>query len=264
MITNHTFHRSGTGPAGRKAGRMPSLTIFAAAALWLAAGMPQVLGAQSKDTGSLISWLLEDGRDLRAIPFPDVLAATTGRKIIPVDPETDRAWLGRLGKVLDRMLEDLNDPSQEIHKARRINEASRFVEDQLRLELNREPGWKCTVPYTSAGEEQRSGYPDLRLVLENGDVVYLDPKLFETDSRNSTLRTFYYEPKTATNKVHDDARHLLVAIPHNGKTGVDLRLLGWELVDVSRICVRLKAEFQASNHDMYRKDNVVAESPQKP
>ena len=120
------------------------------------------------------------------------------------------------------------------------------------------------VPRTAAGEEQRSGYPDLRLVLENGDVVYLDPKLYETDSRNSTLRTFYYEPKTSTNKVHDDARHLLVAIPHNGKTGANLHLLGWELVDVSRICVRLKAEFQASNHDMYQKDNVVASGTPKP
>jgi len=238
--------------------------IFAAAALGLLSGMPRCVGAESKDAGSLIAWLLEDGRDMRAIPFPDVLVATTGKKIIPVEPAADRAWLDRLGKVLDKVLADLNDPSQGIHKAGRINEASRFIEDQLRLELNREPGWKCMVPSTAAGEEQRSGYPDLRLVLENGDVVYLDPKLYETDSRNSTLRTFYYEPKTSTNKVHDDARHLLVAIPHNGKTGADLHLLGWELVDVSRICVRLKAEFQASNHDMYQKDNVVASGTPKP
>ena len=238
--------------------------IFVVAVLSVAAGMTRCPGAESKDASTLISWLLADGRDMRAIPFPDVLAATTGKKIIPVEPEADRVWLNRLGKVLDKVLADLNDPSQGIHKAKRINEASRFIEDQLRLELNRETGWKCMVPITAAGEEQRSGYPDLRLVLENGDVVYLDPKLFEADSRNSTLRTFYYEPKTTTNKVHDDARHLLVAIRHNEKTGADLRLLGWELVDVSRICVRLKAEFQASNHDMYQKDNVVAEGTPKP
>ncbi|MEI6492469.1 MAG: hypothetical protein WCO94_07965 [Verrucomicrobiota bacterium] len=240
------------------------LPILAAAALWGGAGLSRCAGADSKDTGDLIAWLLEDGRDMRAIPFSEVLAATTGKKIIPIDPESDRAWLGRLGKVLDQMLADLNDPSQGIHKAGRINEASRFIEDQLRLELNQQSGWKCMVPSTAKGDEQRSGYPDLRLVLENGDVVYLDPKLYEKDSRNSTLRTFYYEPKTTTGKIHDDARHLLVAIRHNGKTGADLRLLGWELVDVSRICVRLKAEFQASNHDMYRKDNVVAGGTPKP
>ena len=220
--------------------------------------------AESKDTGDLISWLLEDGRDMKEIPFSDVLTATTGKKIIPVDPVNDREWLSRLGRVLDRLLADLNDPAHAIHKVRRINEASRFIEDQLRFELNRETGWKCMVPSTAAGQEQRSGYPDLRLVLENGDVVFLDPKLFDEDSRNSTLRTFYYEPKTTTGKIHDDARQLLVAIPHNGKVGPDLRLLGWDLVDVSKIRVRLKAEFQASNHDMYRKDNVVATGGAKP
>ena len=239
-------------------------SIFAALMVWIAAGMPQGFGADSKDTADLISWLLEDGRDMKEIPFSEVLTATTGKKIIPVDPAADKAWLGRLGKVLDQMLADLNDPSQGIHKAGRINEASRFIEDQLRLELNQQPGWKCMVPQKATGGEQRSGYPDLRLVLENGDVVYLDPKLYEDGSRNSTLRTFYYEPKTTTGKIHDDARHLLVAIRHNGKTGADLRLLGWELVDVSRIRVRLKAEFQASNHDMYHKDNVVAEGTPKP
>ena len=219
---------------------------------------------QSKDTGTLISWLLQDGRDMKEIPFPVVLAATTGKNIIPIEPESDRAWLDRLGKVLDRVLAQLNDPAHAIHRAGRINEASRFIEDQLRQELNKEPGWKCMIPCTAGGEEQRSGYPDLRLVLENGSVVYLDPKLFEEDSRTSTLRTFYFEPKTTTNKVHDDARHLLVAVRHEGKSSADLRLLGWELVDVSRICVRLKAEFQASNLDMYRKDNVVAEGAPKP
>jgi hypothetical protein len=219
---------------------------------------------QSADTGTLISWLLQGGRDMKEIPFPVVLAATTGKNIIPIEPESDRAWLDRLGKVLDRVLGELNDPSHGIHRAGRINEASRFIEDQLRQELNQEKGWKCMIPFTTSGEEQRSGYPDLRLVLENGNVVYLDPKLFEEDSRNSTLRTFYFEPKTSTNKVQDDARHLLVAFRHNGKSSADLQLLGWELVDVSRICVRLKAEFQASNLDMYRKDNVVAEGTPKP
>lgn len=201
---------------------------------------------------------------MRAIPFPDVLAATTGKKVITIDAVTDKALLGRLAQVLDKVLGDLNDPSQGIHQAARINEASRYIEDQLHKELNLQPGWKCMIPSTGTGEEQRSGYPDLRLVLENGDIVFLDPKLYEENSRASTLRTFYYEPKTTTNKVHDDARHLLVAVRHNGKTGRDLRLLGWELVDVSRICVKLKAEFQASNHDMYRKDNVVAEGTPKP
>ena len=126
-----------------------------------------------------------------------------------------------------------------------------------------EKGWACGIPKTSTGEEQRSGYPDLRLVLEDGSVVYLDPKLHAADSRGSSLRTFYYEPKTTTGKVHDDARHLLVGVSHNQGQGGQLRFEGWELVDVSKIKVRLKAEFQASNRDLYREESVVLQSTPK-
>jgi hypothetical protein len=97
-------------------------------------------------------------------------------------------------------------------------------------------------------------------VLEDGSVVYLDPKLHAADSRGSSLRTFYYEPKTTTGKVHDDARHLLIGVQHNEGQGGQLRFEGWEIVDVSKIKVRLKAEFQASNKDMYRDETIILQS----
>jgi hypothetical protein len=34
----------------------------------------------------------------------------------------------------------------------------------------------------------------------------------------------------------------------------------WDLVDLSRFTVKLKAEFQGSNHDMYRPEAIVASS----
>ena len=81
-------------------------------------------------------------------------------------------------------------------------------------------------------------------------MAYLDPKLFEEGSRNSSLRTFYYEPKGRSSKVRDDACHFLLGIPHDGRDGA------WtfgrpELVDLAGLQVRLKAEFQASNRDLY-------------
>lgn len=219
---------------------------------------PSVRAADSADACELVRWVLKDEQDLKGIPFPDVVLAATGKKVIPVDPEKDAVWLARIGRALDRTLNALNEPDGKIHDTARVNEASRHVEDRLLAELNNEPGWKCSIPKNANGEDQRSGYPDLRLTMENGEVVYLDPKLY--DSPTSTLRTFYYEPKTSTNKIRDDARHLLVAIRHSGKSGNDLRLLSWKLVDVSKIPVRLKAEFQASNSDMYRKENIVGAS----
>ncbi|MFM8831357.1 MAG: hypothetical protein ACKOHM_10195 [Spartobacteria bacterium] len=213
---------------------------------------------EKADSAVLIEWLLQDGRDLKGIPFSEVLAATTGKHILPVSP--DAAWLRRLAAVLDRTLAAMNDPAHPIHSVGRINEASRFIEDQLMAECNKEPGWSCGIPRTSAGEEQRSGYPDLRLVLEDRSVVYLDPKLFARGSKSSSLRTFYYEPKSTTGKVHDDACHLLVGVQHTGGEGGQIRFEEWDLVDVSKIKVQLKAEFQASNKDLYRNDTILLKS----
>ena len=225
----------------------------------LVASAPHIRSDETKpDSAVLIEWLLQDGRDLKGIPFSEVLAATTGKKILPVNP--DVLWLKRLAAVLDRTLAAMNDPAHPIHSVGRINEASRFIEDQLMAECNKEPGWSCGIPRTSAGEEQRSGYPDLRLVLDDQSVVYLDPKLFARGSKTSTLRTFYYEPKSATSKVQDDARHLLVGVQHNGGEGGQIRFEEWDLVDVSKIKVQLKAEFQASNKDMYSSDTILLRS----
>ena len=230
-------------------------------ALALFIGLAGLHAEENKsDASEFIGWLLKEDRDLKGIPFSEVLAATTGKKILPVDPEADKAWLEKLGTALDRTLAKLNDPAHPMHAAGRINEASRFIEDELLIECNKVEGWSCGIPKTTAGNEQRSGYPDLRLVLEDGSVVYLDPKLFAAKSRSSSLRTFYYEPKTTTSKVQDDARHLLVGVHHNEGQGGQLRLGGWDLVDVSKIKVQLKAEFQASNNDMYRDDTIVLQS----
>ena len=81
-------------------------------------------------------------------------------------------------------------------------------------------------------------------------VFYLDPKLVEHGSAESTFRTFYFEPKNETLKITDDAVHLLVGIEHDGKEQ-QWTFTGWRLVDLSKLRVRLKAEFQASNAELY-------------
>jgi hypothetical protein len=105
--------------------------------LGLLAVAPLARAGESKpDSAVLIDWLLQDGRELKGIPFSEVLAATTGKKILPVPP--DAPWIKRLAAVLDRTLSAMNDPSHPIHRVGRINEASRFIEDQLMLDCNKE------------------------------------------------------------------------------------------------------------------------------
>lgn len=237
--------------------------LRAATALFLLILFPLRAEEPSSDATEFIGWLLEEDRNLTGISFGEILAATSGRQILPVDPAADQPWIQKLAGILDRTLTKLNDSNHPVHTAGRINEASRFIEDEILAECSREPGWLCGIPKTLSGEEQRSGYPDLRLVLEDGSVVYLDPKLHAADSRESSLRTFYFEPKTTTGKVGDDARHILVGIHHNERRGGQLRFGGWELVDVSKIKVRLKAEFQASNRDLYRENTIILRSEEK-
>jgi hypothetical protein len=105
-------------------------------------------------------------------------------------------------------------------------------------------------------------------------VFYLDPKLYAAGSRDSSFRTFYFEPRKSTNKVRDDAVHFVVGFEHAPReTGSGPPAAGgssspktiwkftrWDLVDLSRFTVKLKAEFQGSNRDMYRPEAIVASS----
>ena len=71
------------------------------------------------------------------------------------------------------------------------------------------------------------------------------------------MRTFYFTPRKETNKILDDAHHLLVGFAHDGRHKDLWKFTGWELVDLSRFKVRLKAEFQGSNRDLYQEESIV-------
>jgi hypothetical protein len=211
----------------------------------------------------LIPWLLQEDRELRGIPFSEVIFDATGKKVIPVDNnnETDQRVIKQISGVLDEVVRRMNGPDSRIQGIARINEVSSHFEDMMGELLNKTPGLSCDIPHTAAGGTQRSGYPDLRLVdTETKRVFYLDPKLYAVGSRNSSFRTFYFEPKVATNKVLDDAVHLIVGFEHEKRTGDHWNFTRWDLVDLAQFKVKLKAEFQASNRDLYRPEAIVATS----
>ncbi len=228
-----------------------------------AALCPALAQTNSSDSQKLIGWLLEDDRELSGVPFADVVQATSGKRLIAFDRtnEVDRALLAKISSVLDRVLERMNAPDSAAQKPKRINEVSSHFEDALKEALNEMPGFFADWPHTAAGKVQRSGYPDIRLADKtSGRIVYLDPKLYAASSRSSSLRTFYFTPRKDTNKVNDDAHHLIVGIAHNGGSAGQRKFISWELIDLAHFRVRLKAEFQASNKDMYRDDAVVGRS----
>ena len=212
----------------------------------------------------LIPWLLDESAALKGIPFPDVIAATSGKRVLPIDradKDTQRI-LAEIGHALDEVLAAMNTPDSPARSAKRVNEMSSHFENALRDKLNARAGFACDFPKTAEGRAQRSGYPDLRLVDKaTGRVLYLDPKLFAAASKRSSLRTFYFEPKRATNKVNDDAHHLIAGISHEKAGAAGMQFTHWELIDLADFRVKLKAEFEGSNADLYRPEAVVGSGP---
>ena len=223
---------------------------------------PRATVSPNSPVDQLIPWLLNEDRELRGIAFSQVIFDATGKRVLAFDPqnETDRRVVKQISAACDETMKRLNAPDSVIQNIGRINEVSGYFEDTLRELLSSTSGLSCDSPPTLEGKTQRSGYPDLRVVdLASKRVFYLDPKLYAVGSRNSSFRTFYFEPKTATNKVSDDAVHFIVGFEHerrekNGRW----KFTRWDLVDLSHFKVKLKAEFQGSNYDIYRAEAIVA------
>ena len=233
------------------------------------AALAQISPTSKAPVDELIPWLLNEDHQLRGIRFSELIFDTTGRKVLPF--ETNNAVDQRVAKAIstacDETMKRLNAPDSAIQNVDRINEVSSHFEEILRELLNATPGLQCNFPLTAEGKVQRSGYPDLRITdLESKRVFYLDPKLYAAGSRDSSFRTFYFEPKKSTNKVRDDAVHFVVGFEHapretgSASPNAMWKFTRWDLVDLSRFTVKLKAEFQGSNHDMYRPEAIVASS----
>ena len=231
----------------------------------LAQGYPNRDQADKKPAvDQLIPWLLDEGAQLSGVPFSEVIVDVTGKKVLGFDAknEIDQRVGKGIGAACDETMKRLNAPGNPIQAIARINEVSSHFEDTLRELLNSTPGLSCDFPRTAEGKVQRSGYPDLRIVdLASKRVFYLDPKLYAAGSRDSSFRTFYFEPKVATNKVRDDAVHFVAGFEHEPREKSNSwKFTRWDIVDLSQFKVKLKAEFQGSNRDMYRPEAIVASS----
>ena len=246
---------------------MLRISILVAIGLCVVKCFAQENGATPVDSAKapvdqLIPWLLDEDRQLRGIPFAEVILDTTGKHVLAVDGknETDQRVIKQISAACDETMKQMNAPDSVIQRILRINEVSGHFEDTLRELLNSTPRLTCDFPHTAQDRVMRSGYPDLRIVdVASKRVFYLDAKLYAAGSRDSNFRTFYFEPKIATNKVRDDAVHFIVGFEHEPRgKNARWKFTRWDLVDLARFQVKLKAEFQGSNHDMYHPDAIVA------
>lgn len=213
---------------------------------------PPAAEQKESTTSGLVHGLLDEHLSDRSFRFSGVMEAASGKSVIPLgDSESSKLVLNAIDAALRAVCAMHSAPDSPVRSLNRINEASRYFEDGLLDALNRAPGFTCEIPPTRDGKTQRSGYPDLMLTHSaSGRTYYLDPKLVHADSFDSTLRSFYFEPKDKTLKITQDACHLLIGIQHDGNHGA-WSFGPWQIIDLSTKTLRLKAEFQASNADLY-------------
>ena len=122
-------------------------------------------------------------------------------------------------------------------KEMRSNECGNYMEGILDIACN-----NIISPKTSKGKLMSSAYPDREL---NGEA-YIEVKVFDVDSKNSSFRSFYL---STLDKITKSLPHVLVAFPHKDGVLIDTEP---EVIDLYNLKLRLKQEFNASNKDIYK------------
>jgi hypothetical protein len=219
--------------------------------------IPPPIQAKADPDAALVISLLGENLSNRTFSFTTVAEACSGKRVLPLTEDAaHKRVTAALEKALKGTLAELSSNDSPVRKLQQIDEASKLLEEVIIKRLNETPGIKCSSAPTRNGEQQRPGYPTLRIVDEESKIVfYLDPKLIEQGSADKQLSTFHFEPKNEMLKITEDAVHLVVSIEHAGKEGA-WTFTGWRLVDLSKLKVHLKAEFQATNAELYQKTEL--------
>jgi hypothetical protein len=188
-------------------------------------------------------------KDLKDISFQDLVEATSEFKLHPVDlklPE-DKELVEDLSAAFKHFIAFSNKTGTRF-TATRINDVSRHIEEVL-VEQMQKTGLKARI----LGE---AGYPDIELTDKHDRISYLEVKI-SSKQKLTSFRTFYY---TSGKKIKSDARHLLIGLYFSETADKHWKVDEWELIDLSKLLVSLKAEFNASNIDIFTEQARITKS----
>jgi ribosomal protein S21 len=191
----------------------------------------------------------------KGISFPIIVEVATDTKVEPFNlkAEEDKKLVEELAKLADITLRRFYENPIRI---RRINEVSNFLEREFPkiFNTNREK-FEVIKKVEHLGG---MGYPDEEILDSFGRTTYVDIK-GTTRPETGSARDFYFTPLTeAKKKIRKNARHSLSSFIITGDPNM-FRTIGWKLVDLSKIRVSMKPEFNADNKELYRKETIVAE-----
>ena len=195
--------------------------------------------------------------DEKAVGFNVAIEALSGYKLEEITRNPKDKKLVKALKL------DLDDCIKQVRtgggiKSKRVNEVGNKMEQPVIDAINQSKSMLMAgKPETVSGKLKATGYPDILIYDQWGRPTYLEVKTYNTQSKASTLRSFYVSPSDEF-KVTQDARHLLVAfemIPPAGSNGY--MPVKYELVDLAHLICSIKFEIQSDNKRLYNQSTIL-------
>jgi hypothetical protein len=206
----------------------------------------------SADISELAAALREVLKPRKGIPFPAVVLALSGQRVIPIDRSSasDQKLLARLTSAIASCADAL---VRSPIRRPRPNEVENDIEPRVMTAL-RNAGFRTDRPRSKSGRAQSSGYPDILFYDGEGRPCYLECKI-SGGGPLTTFRSFYVSPSDSF-KVALDARHLLLCFvmtrtPIEGSPLSTFTPTGFKLVDLFRLNCDVKYEFNSDNRRLY-------------
>lgn len=193
---------------------------------------------------------------LKNIPLKLVLESISEHKVISFDKTNLRhkELLTKLSKAAQIACEKINKAGGI--KSARVNEVGNKVELPIKNAL-REIGFTdADTPVNNKGLKQSTGYPDLGFKFEDF-YVYVECKTYNRNNIGTTQRSFYLSP-TEGFKVTKDAIHIVVSLEIEQISAGVFIAKAWKIVQIEKITVDVKREFNSDNKRMYATENILA------
>ena len=197
------------------------------------------------------------------VSFPVIVESSTGYKVLSIDKKRDADLIEDLSAIA-RIITNryYKTPiTRDTYilvigkkpKAFRPNEVGRVLEYEI---CNTPKNFKVILRIQPL---KQVGYPDVKIIEKTGRISFVDIKATTRPDVGSP-RDFYYSPKKKTlEKINSDGFHLLLGFIIKETEPEKFITIGWKLVDLSKIKVSLKAEFNADNLEIYKPEAIIKE-----
>jgi len=197
------------------------------------------------------------------VAFPVIVESSTGYRVISIDKDRDRDLIKDLSTIANIVTKSYyrRPIRRSTYKSVIGKEPNAFRPNEVGKILEYEISKVNQVFKVISTIEplKQAGYPDIKIQLKDDRIAFVDIKATTRPDVGSP-RDFYYSTKEKTlRKINSDGFHLLLGFIIKETGAEEFKTIGWKLVDLSKIKVSLKAEFNADNPEIYKPEAIIKE-----